>query len=291
MNQLIFEICCFPDLPHAACLNVHQDMPTEVLHTILLGVVKYFWGQTMHVLTHDKKLDIFQVWLHSVASNGLNIPWILTDYMCQYRGSLNGKHFKTIVQIIAYTIYDCVSKDLLDAWLLLRRLTILLWHTEIVDLNVYLVSKVSSEWFYVLIAFFQEELKQVIDDFLTITAKCAPMILQMKPKFHFLVHLLAFIRQFGPALLFATERYESFNSVFQLTSIHSNQAATSWDAAHVFTGLDRVKHLATGGWWYDQTLNTWKQASEHILRMIATRPEYSRLLGFNAATSHPTGLS
>ena len=98
------------------------------------------------------------------------------------------------MQLIPYTIYDCVSKPLLDAWLLLGRLTILLWHMEIDDLNVYIVSKVSSELFYVLIAPFQDELKQVINDFLTITAKCAPTILQMKPKLHFLVHLLAFIR-------------------------------------------------------------------------------------------------
>ena len=158
------------------------------------------------------------------------------------------KHFKTIVQIITYMIYDCVSKDLLDAWLLLRRLTVLLWHTEIVDLNVYLVSKVSSKWLYVLIAILQEELKQVINAFLMITAKCVLTILQMKPKFHFLIHLPAFIRHFGPALLFATERYESFNSAFQLPSIHSNRAALSRDAAHVFTSLDWVKHLVTSGW-------------------------------------------
>ena len=64
----------------------------------------------------------------------------------------------------------------------------------------------------------------------------------------------------------------------------------SQDAAHVFAGLDWVKHFTTSGWRYDRTLNTWKQASEHILRMIATRPEYSRLLGFNAVRSCPAGL-
>ena len=84
MSQLIFEIPCFPDLPHAAGLNINQDTPTEVLHTTLLGVVKYFWGQMVHVLTQDKKLEIFQVWLYSMASDGLNIPQILADYMCQH---------------------------------------------------------------------------------------------------------------------------------------------------------------------------------------------------------------
>ncbi|KIL54693.1 hypothetical protein M378DRAFT_41494, partial [Amanita muscaria Koide BX008] len=72
-----------------------------------------------------------------------------------------------------------------------------------------------------------------------------------KPKFHFLVHLPRFIKRFGPALLYSTERYESFNHVFRLCSIHSNRKAPSRDICRAFALQDTVKHIVTGGYWYD----------------------------------------
>lgn len=102
--------------------------------------MKYFWGQTVYLIAQNKKFDVFQVRLESISSDGLNIPRIMASYMCQYRGSLIGKHFKTIVQILPHTIYDLVHKDLLDAWLLMGRLAVLCWHTEITDTEKYLAS-------------------------------------------------------------------------------------------------------------------------------------------------------
>lgn len=67
------------------------------------------------------------------------MPKIPADYMCQYHGALIGKHFKTISQVMAFTVYDLVDKDLLDAWLVLGRLNVLLWHTEIEDIDSYAV--------------------------------------------------------------------------------------------------------------------------------------------------------
>ncbi|KAL4080889.1 hypothetical protein J3A83DRAFT_4050668, partial [Scleroderma citrinum] len=73
-----------------------------------------------------------------------------------------------------------------------------------------------------------------------------------KPKFHFLVHLPAYIHQFGPAIIFSTEQYESFNHVFRLTCIHSNQQAPSQDTCKTFTHHDIIRHIATGSFWFDQ---------------------------------------
>ncbi|KAI5983206.1 hypothetical protein EDD15DRAFT_2115505, partial [Pisolithus albus] len=72
-----------------------------------------------------------------------------------------------------------------------------------------------------------------------------------KAKFHFLLHLPMFIRRFGPAILFSTERYESFNHVFCLASIYSNRQAPSRDACQLFAEQDNIKHVVTDGVWHD----------------------------------------
>lgn len=68
-----------------------------------------------------------------------------------------------------------------------------------------------------------------------------------KPKFHILVHLPNHIRRFGPAILFATEAFESFNAVIREKSIHSNRSAPSLDIARAFAQCDRLRHIASGG--------------------------------------------
>lgn len=120
-------------------VDIHQDTPTEILHTILLGIVKYFWGQTVWLLDKGKHFSLFQARLNSIVADGLNVPKIPADYMCHYRGGLIGKHFKTISQVMAFTIYDLVPREVLDAWLIIGRLTVLLWHTEIDDIDSYSV--------------------------------------------------------------------------------------------------------------------------------------------------------
>jgi hypothetical protein len=86
----------------------------------------------------------------------------------------------------------------------------------------------------------------LINDFLINTARCSPSIIILKPKFHFLVHLPSYIKRFGPALLFSTERFESFNGVFCSASTYSNRQAPSRDIAQRFVTIERVKHICSG---------------------------------------------
>jgi hypothetical protein len=117
-----------------------MDTPTEILHTILLGIVKYFWGQTVFLLDKAKLMGIFQVCLESVNKNGLNAPCLNADYICHYKGSLIGKHFKSLAQVMPFLIYDLVPSTVLNAWALIGELVVLVWHMKIVHTETYLVS-------------------------------------------------------------------------------------------------------------------------------------------------------
>lgn len=123
-----------------AGLNIHQDTPTEILHTILLGVVKYFWGQTVYILDKANFLGIFQTRLDSVEKGGLGSTTLGADYIVRYKGGLIGRHFKSLAQVMPYLIYDLVPQTVLDGWSTIGKLIVLLWHTTIEDTETYLVS-------------------------------------------------------------------------------------------------------------------------------------------------------
>ncbi|KAG1855245.1 hypothetical protein F4604DRAFT_2042442 [Suillus subluteus] len=251
--------------------NIHMDTPTEILHTILLGVVKYFWGQTAFLLEKAKLLHVFQDRLESIDKDGLNSPCLNADYICRYKGGLIGKHFKSLAQVMPIITHDLIPPTVLNAWTVIGELVVLIWHTRIVDTEVYLAN-----------------LSRKIEDFLNITSQRAPSILISKPKFHFLVHLPAFIRRFGPAIVFYTERYESFNHVFRLSCIYSNRQALSRDTCKTFARQDIMKHITTGGYWYDPTVRKWVRGGEMILGYFDEHPEQARLLGIpNSGCSVP----
>jgi hypothetical protein len=112
-----------------------------------------------------------------------------------------------------------------------------------------------------------------------------------KPKFHFLLHIPFFICCFGPAILYSTERYEAYNAVFRAASIYSNHQAPSRDIAWIFAGIDRVKHIVTGGWWRDTCTNSWTHAGVSVLKHIAENPQHAALVGLTTKTTQLPGRS
>ena len=85
-----------------------------------------------------------------------------------------------------------------------------------------------------------------IKNFIALTAKWTPRWFN-KPKFHYILHLKDHVRRFGPAAIFATEVFESYNAVIRSKSIHSNRQAPSRDIATAFAHANRLRAFLCGG--------------------------------------------
>ncbi|KAJ8518506.1 hypothetical protein ONZ45_g4413 [Pleurotus djamor] len=216
-------------------LDPHQDTPVEILHVVLLGFVKYLWRDIVHVQLKGKtdKLEILKSCLSSFDVSGLGISPLVGKTLVQYAGSLTGRDFRTIAQVAPFVIYDFVSKECLAVWTSLSKLILLIWQPEIEDIDVFL-----------------NTLKTEINHFLLCTAQWTTCWFN-EPKFHILLHLPEHIRRFGPAILFATEAFESYNAVIRAKSVHSNRHAPSRDIARAFAQGNRIRHLLSGGFFPD----------------------------------------
>lgn len=77
----------------------------------------------------------------------------------------------------------------------------------------------------------------------------------------------------------STERYESFNHIFRLCSIHSNRQAPSRDIARSFAAFDRCRHILMGGSWWDPTHGRALSAGPGVRHFLERNPFFADLLG------------
>ncbi|KAJ7147561.1 hypothetical protein C8R43DRAFT_889965, partial [Mycena crocata] len=212
-------------------LDPHQDTPVEILHVILLGFVKYLWRDLVQLQLNKKdvKKQLLATRLSSLDVSGLGISPLAGKTLVQYSGSLTGRDFRAIAQVAPFVVYDLVSKDCLETWQALSKMVPLIWQPEIKDIESHIIL-----------------LTQEIDNFLLCAARWTSRWFN-KPKFHIFLHLPAHIRRFGPAILFATEAFESFNAIIRAKSVHSNRHAPSRDIAQAFAQGNRIRHLLSGG--------------------------------------------
>ncbi|KAJ7795671.1 hypothetical protein B0H14DRAFT_3114648 [Mycena olivaceomarginata] len=112
------------------------DTPIEILHTILLGIIKYIWHVTHSPWSAEAK-QTYATRLQSTNTDGLSIHAIRSAYIMQYAGSLIGRQFKTIAQTNIFHLRGLVSDDQFMAWRASGELAALMWVTEIRDLAEY----------------------------------------------------------------------------------------------------------------------------------------------------------
>jgi len=102
-----------------------------------------------------------------------------------------------------------------------------------------------------------------------------------KMKLHTLTHLPEDIRRFGPPGLYIVEGFEGWNRIWRLCSILSNHHSPSRDIAIKLCKAERIKHLLSGGFWYDQNSKTYVQAGMAVQQMFDSNEKLRRRLGWS----------
>ncbi|KAG0147463.1 hypothetical protein CROQUDRAFT_42703, partial [Cronartium quercuum f. sp. fusiforme G11] len=181
----------------------HLHTPVEILHVWLLGIVKYTYHNAMNGMKAIAKESLMAQWA-AFDTSGLDIPPIIPKTMYQHYNSLVGKEFCVILQAAPFVLFEDLPKNKQPMWIVLCHLGSYIFETEFCDMNTHLAG-----------------LHVWIDTFLCEMVKLNAMWTN-KPKFHILTHLQDSIALFGPASLFATEKFESYNANTCSASVHSN---------------------------------------------------------------------
>jgi hypothetical protein len=247
--------------------------------------------------------------LSSLDVEGLGIYKLSGHTLVQYAGSLTGRDFRVLSQVVPFVIYDLVPKECYETWVSLSTLVPLIWQPTIENINTYLVRCMPLYTSRTALTWFQETLQTAIDDFLNCAAKWSTQWFN-KPKFHILLHLPEHIRRFGPAILFATEVFESFNAVIRQKCVHSNRQAPSKDAGTSFAKGNRVRHMMSGGWFevkegdpsynregetrckivFDGEERVFRPAGPGPLAMMVRPTVVSHYIGIRAASEESYGI-
>ncbi|EFP87206.2 uncharacterized protein PGTG_12790 [Puccinia graminis f. sp. tritici CRL 75-36-700-3] len=239
------------------------DTPVEVLHVFLLGIVKYMLRSFMKSLTAGVLPEVMARY-ESFDTKGLNVPSLRPYYLTKHYSNLIGKDFKVALQAAPFVLFEYMLEDKRLVWSALCQLAPLVFQTHIADMDVYQIS-----------------LRQLVRVFIYHLIKSTAQWVN-KPKIHMLLHLADSILRFGPAALFATEKFESYNGVLRKSSIHSNRQSPGKDIGISFANFRNLRHLVSGGYFFNRIANTYQTASAKVLELFANSPSVQKSMGYNA---------
>ena len=121
-------------------MDPHQDSSIDLLHTFLLGLVKYVWHKTSSIW-NEKKGKLFSIWLGLASSlDSLSGSREDAEYLVSYKNNLVGRQFKFIQQLAIFHLRRDMCNDLVfDLWKATGELGALMWYPVVNNMEQYLV--------------------------------------------------------------------------------------------------------------------------------------------------------
>lgn len=241
-------------------------------------MLKYFVRADMVQILKGKpgeanKKGLLARWA-SFDTRGSNMPSIQPNTFVKHWKSLVGKELRTVLQTAPFVLFHYISKESRHLWSALVHLCSFIFQHKIPNMDVYLT-----------------DLTLAIDIFFVALLRCNARWCN-KPKFHQLVHLVAAIRRWGPAFLFSTDRFESFNKVLRIASILSNHQAPGRDIAVTFASRLMLAFILSGGSWLSkQSTGTRVTAGRKVLELFQSDKDIRASFGLNIGVNVEPELS
>ncbi|KAJ3781388.1 hypothetical protein GGU10DRAFT_277639 [Lentinula aff. detonsa] len=254
------------------CFDPAKDTPVEILHTILLGVVKYVWHFS-HTTWKPNQKELYSHRLQATDTHGLTINAIRANYIVSFANSLVGRQFKTVVQTAVFHLYDLVDENHFKAWKAIGALSALLWIPEIDDMDQYC-----------------ESLEVAVANVQDMFAEIDPTKILRKAKIHLLGHIPEDTRRFGPLIGMATEVFESFNAVFRFCSVLSNHLAPSRDISRQTGSQESLKHRLSGGKAFNKAEAKWESVGPGTRSLLKAQPILQSILGWTDQKHSEPGM-
>ncbi|CAD7065235.1 unnamed protein product [Tilletia caries] len=199
--------------------EVCAGLPIEALHTWLLGPMKYLVAEVTR--TVKKETALFQevaARLSSMDLDGIGESSSLDGtYLLNNSGGLTGKDMRALSQVLWLALLPLRDQGKIQESL---------W--------------AACRWA-------ATQFRTALANFFAAMVLVDPKQMRNKRKYHLMTHLEAGISLYGPAKGFATERYESFNTVARNASMCSNRAAPSRDIALRLYGQELVRQVMLEG--------------------------------------------
>ncbi|KAI8326680.1 hypothetical protein EDC96DRAFT_431872, partial [Choanephora cucurbitarum] len=174
--------------------------PTEILHTVLLGIAQYLTNDLIKIVANDEKMNIIADALDNYkSSEGFSRKF---SRQLRHCGSFLGRDYKVLPQVLPVILVSNFSDStthiakIVLCFAKLGKLCSLLFVQEVrdnFDAYVELVKESSDE---LVFALHHNDTVCTIEDHKGYTAK---------PKVHFLTHIAEDIQRFGTALNFEIE--------------------------------------------------------------------------------------
>ncbi|KAL9939074.1 hypothetical protein V8E36_001887 [Tilletia maclaganii] len=244
------------ELQELTGFDVTRDLPCEILHTVLLGTVKYLARQTLKDMAADQKQRLVQ-WLNEVNMNGIGDgAKIMGAYMAKHVQSLVGKDLKRLCQVMHWALtHTDVDEKVVSACKAQGELAAALYSPE-------LRRSESETW--------KTHLTSLLQRFYMAITRVLPEELIKKPKLHVLSHAVEATQRFGPLPTVSAERFESFNTIVREASILSNRRNPSRDIARRVTDEEMMCDIIAGATFTDQSSKMRRCVGAGIRNMLAT---------------------